>query len=183
MLVGISAWSNFDSSSCLCIPASSQIFSALRHISASRSCPYLDNIYIRNVKGGGGGYPFRIGTVHKIQWSTLTSNKSTVPVHWLIFLVCQIWAYPNIWTEGFRSLTWTEIPERDGSLRCLYCRINTRLWRAPTRGLLPPHNTPCTSQRIRGDESADRPYSWPPYSWPFMYPLYIVLVWNKLQPV
>ncbi len=56
------------------------------------------------------------------------------------------------------------------------------LWRAPARGL-PPHNTPCTSQRIRGDESADRPYSWPPYSWPFKYPLYIVLVWNKLQSV
>ncbi len=56
------------------------------------------------------------------------------------------------------------------------------MWRAPTRGL-PPHNTPCTSQRIRGDESADRPYSWPPYSWPFMYPLYIVLVWNKLHSV
>jgi hypothetical protein len=31
--------------------------------------------------------------------------------------------------------------------------------------------TPCTSQRIGGDESADRPYSWPPYSWPFIYPL------------
>ncbi len=48
---------------------------------------------------------------------------------------------------------------------------------------LPPHNRPCTSQRIRGDESADRPYSRRPYSWPFMYPLYIVLVWNKLQSV
>ncbi len=33
------------------------------------------------------------------------------------------------------------------------------LWRAPTRGLPPPHNTSCTSQRIRGYESADRPYS------------------------
>jgi hypothetical protein len=31
------------------------------------------------------------------------------------------------------------------------------LWRAPARGL-PPHNTTSTSQ-LRGDESADRPYS------------------------
>ncbi len=37
-------------------------------------------------------------------------------------------------------------------------KLEGPMWRAPARGL-PPDNTPCTSQRIRGDESADRPYS------------------------
>jgi hypothetical protein len=37
-------------------------------------------------------------------------------------------------------------------------KLEGPMWRAPARGL-PPHNSPCTSQRIRGDESADRPYS------------------------
>ncbi len=30
---------------------------------------------------------------------------------------------------------------------------------SPHQGNPPPHNTPCTSQRIRGYESADHPYS------------------------
>ncbi len=47
--------------------------------------------------------------------------------------------------------------------------ILNKLWRAPTGGL-PPHNTPCRSQRIRGDHSCT------PY-------IYIVLVWNKLLSV